>query len=89
MTWLTLLLIELRELKLSLSIVNWKIYYFLQKAHFYCIILMKYIERTHKAMRSKKVKNLYYVGHYTHPGVGVPMVLISAEILANIITINQ
>lgn len=30
--------------------------------------------------KSKKVKNLYYAGHYTQPGVGVPMVLISAQI---------
>ncbi|MEM4494423.1 MAG: phytoene desaturase family protein [Candidatus Caldarchaeum sp.] len=33
--------------------------------------------------RSKKVKNLYYSGQYTHPGIGVPMVLISAEIIRN------
>jgi phytoene desaturase len=32
--------------------------------------------------RSKKVKNLYFTGHYTHPGVGVPMVAISGEIVA-------
>ena len=31
--------------------------------------------------RSKKVKNLYYTGHYTHPGIGVPMVIISSQIL--------
>lgn len=31
---------------------------------------------------NKKVKNLYYTGQYTHPGVGVPMVLIASEILA-------
>jgi phytoene desaturase len=31
---------------------------------------------------SKKVKNLYYTGHYTHPGIGIPMVVISSEILA-------
>ena len=31
---------------------------------------------------SKKVKNLYYTGQYTHPGVGVPMVLIASQILA-------
>jgi phytoene desaturase len=29
--------------------------------------------------RSKKVKNLYYSGQYTHPGIGVPMVMIAAE----------
>lgn len=33
--------------------------------------------------RSKKVRNLYYTGQYTHPGVGVPMVLIASEIIAN------
>lgn len=35
------------------------------------------------AHRSKKVKNLFYTGHYTHPGIGVPMVLISSQIVAN------
>jgi 1-hydroxy-2-isopentenylcarotenoid 3,4-desaturase len=33
--------------------------------------------------RSKKIKNLYYTGHYTHPGIGVPMVIISSQILNN------
>lgn len=32
--------------------------------------------------KSKKVKNLYYTGHYTHPGIGVPMVIISSQILS-------
>jgi phytoene desaturase len=32
--------------------------------------------------RSKKVKSLYYSGQYTHPGIGVPMVIISSKILA-------
>ncbi|MFP4567870.1 MAG: phytoene desaturase family protein [Candidatus Woesearchaeota archaeon] len=31
--------------------------------------------------KSKKLKNLYYAGQYTHPGIGVPMVIISSEIL--------
>ncbi len=31
--------------------------------------------------RSKKVKNLYYTGAYTHPGIGVPMTLISSQIV--------
>ena len=35
--------------------------------------------------RSRKVDNLYYAGQYTHPGVGVPMVLIAAEVVAGII----
>lgn len=30
---------------------------------------------------SKKVKNLYYVGHNTTPGIGVPMCLISGELM--------
>ena len=34
------------------------------------------------AHMSKKLKNLYYSGHYTHPGIGVPMVLISSQIVA-------
>ncbi len=33
-------------------------------------------------MRSRKLPNLYYTGQYTHPGVGVPMTLISAELVA-------
>ncbi len=39
--------------------------------------------------RSKKLKNLYYAGQYNHPGVGVPMVLISAQIAAQIIKDEQ
>ena len=34
------------------------------------------------AMRSKKVSNLYFAGQYTHPGIGVPMVMIAAEVSA-------
>lgn len=34
------------------------------------------------AHRSKKARNLYYTGHYNHPGVGVPMVVISSHIVA-------
>lgn len=32
--------------------------------------------------RSKKIKNLYYNGHYTHPGIGIPLVLMSSQILS-------
>lgn len=32
--------------------------------------------------QSKRVKGLYYTGHYTHPGIGVPMVVISSQIIA-------
>ena len=32
--------------------------------------------------RSRKLKGLYYTGHYTHPGIGLPLVLISSKILA-------
>jgi phytoene desaturase len=35
--------------------------------------------------RSKKVAGLYYSGHYTHPGVGVPMTLIASRITADLI----
>jgi phytoene desaturase len=35
--------------------------------------------------RSKKVKGLYYAGQYTHPGIGVPMALIAAELAAKAI----
>ncbi len=36
--------------------------------------------------KSKKVKNLYYVGQYTNPGIGVPTCLISAQIVHSMIT---
>ncbi|NIQ06471.1 MAG: phytoene desaturase [Candidatus Korarchaeota archaeon] len=32
--------------------------------------------------RSKKVKNLFYTGQYTQPGIGVPMTLISSQIVS-------
>ena len=32
--------------------------------------------------KSKKIKNLYYVGQYTHPGIGVPTSIISGHIVA-------
>lgn len=32
------------------------------------------------AMRSRRLPNLYYAGQYTHPGVGVPMTLIAAQV---------
>jgi len=38
-------------------------------------------------MKSKKVKNLYYVGQYTQPGIGMPMVLLSAEFLTKEISL--
>lgn len=34
---------------------------------------------------SKKVRNLYFVGQYTNPGVGMPTTLISAQIVTNLI----
>ena len=34
------------------------------------------------AMRSKKVANLHFAGQFTHPGVGVPMVMIAADVVA-------
>jgi len=38
------------------------------------------------AFRNKREQNLFYTGQYTHPGIGVPMVLISAQIVTEIIT---
>jgi len=35
------------------------------------------------ARKSKKADGLYYCGAYNHPGIGVPMVLISAQICAS------
>ncbi len=34
--------------------------------------------------RSKKVDNLYYAGQYTHPGVGVPMVIIASQVVTSL-----
>jgi len=39
--------------------------------------------------KSKKLPNLYYTGHYTHPGIGMPLVLISSQIVANQILGNN
>jgi len=38
--------------------------------------------------QSKKVKNLYYVGAGTHPGIGVPMCLVSAQVLKKTLLSN-
>lgn len=37
------------------------------------------------SMRNRKLKNMFYLGQYTHPGIGVPMTLISAEIATSIV----
>jgi phytoene desaturase len=37
------------------------------------------------SMRSKKLKGLYFAGQYTHPGVGVPMAFIAAEVVAPLV----
>jgi phytoene desaturase len=34
------------------------------------------------SITSKKVKNLFYVGQYTQPGIGMPMCLIAAELVS-------
>lgn len=39
--------------------------------------------------QSKKVKNLYYTGQYTHPGIGMPICLISSQIVSKIIINND
>ncbi len=36
--------------------------------------------------KSGKLKNLYYVGQYTNPGVGVPVCLLSAQIVQKLIS---
>ncbi len=33
--------------------------------------------------RSKKLSNLFYTGSYCHPGIGMPMVIISSQIVAD------
>lgn len=35
--------------------------------------------------RSRKVKNLYYTGQYTHPGIGMPMTIISSTVVSDLI----
>jgi len=40
-------------------------------------------------MKNKKISNLYYVGQYTQPGIGVPMVTLSAMIVSNKILSEQ
>ncbi len=39
--------------------------------------------------KSGKVKNMYYVGQYTNPGIGMPMCLISAELVVQRICNDQ
>jgi len=34
------------------------------------------------AHKSKKIRNLYYTGQYTHPGIGVPMTMVSSQIIS-------
>lgn len=35
---------------------------------------------------SRRVDNLHYTGHYTHPGIGMPMAIISSQILCKTLT---
>jgi phytoene desaturase len=37
------------------------------------------------AMRSKRVKGLFYAGQYTHPGIGVPMTFIASEVVTPVV----
>ncbi len=37
-------------------------------------------------VRSRKITNLYYVGQYTNPGIGLPIALISAQIVNDLIS---
>lgn len=36
-------------------------------------------------IRSKKLLNMYYVGQYTNPGTGVPLVVLSGKVVARVI----
>jgi len=36
-------------------------------------------------MQSRKLKNLFYVGQYTNPGTGVPIVVISGKVVAKLV----
>ncbi|WP_393971788.1 phytoene desaturase family protein [Oxyplasma meridianum] len=36
-------------------------------------------------MRNRYLENVFYAGQYTHPGIGVPMVFIAAEIVSSMI----
>mgnify|MGYP001385457723 CR=1 FL=1 len=38
--------------------------------------------------KSDKVSNLYYCGHFTHPGIGMPMVIISGYVVSELIRKN-
>ncbi len=40
-------------------------------------------------MQSKKVPNLYFVGQYTNPGTGVPLVVTSGKVVSTLITEQQ
>jgi phytoene desaturase len=40
-------------------------------------------------MQSPKVKNLYYVGQYTNPGTGVPLVTLSGKAVSRLIEANK
>ncbi len=39
--------------------------------------------------KSKKVNNLYYTGQYTHPGIGMPVCLISSQIVSEMIESDE
>ena len=40
---------------------------------------------TRPGNRSKKIQGLYYVGGSTHPGGGVPLVMLSGKIVAELV----
>ncbi len=40
-------------------------------------------------MKSKKVAGLYYVGQYTNPGTGVPLVVLSGKAVSNLIQTHE
>jgi phytoene desaturase len=40
-------------------------------------------------VRAKKLKGLYFVGQYTNPGTGVPMVVLSGKTVARTVVADE
>ena len=49
----------------------------------------KQLQPAQPQVQSKKISNLFYVGQYTNPGTGVPMVVLSGKVVANLIKESQ
>ena len=37
-------------------------------------------------LQSRKIKNLFYVGQYTNPGTGVPIVVLSGKVVSRLLS---